>query len=41
MLGWVFGSTITFAVGEQSSAPGQIPIEKLKEMIKLADESMS
>ncbi|MFC5712908.1 type I 3-dehydroquinate dehydratase [Thalassorhabdus alkalitolerans] len=41
MLGWVFGSAITFAVGEQSSAPGQIPIEKLKEMIKLADESMS
>jgi 3-dehydroquinate dehydratase-1 len=29
MFGWVFGSSVTFAVGESSSAPGQLPIEDL------------
>lgn len=35
MFGWVFGSSITFAVGEKSSAPGQIPLKELKEVIEL------
>ena len=30
MMGWVYGSTVTFAVGKGSSAPGQIPIEDLR-----------
>jgi 3-dehydroquinate dehydratase-1 len=30
MVGGVFGSTVTFAVGKSSSAPGQIPIEDLR-----------
>lgn len=30
MIGWVYGSTVTFAVGKSSSAPGQIPIEELR-----------
>jgi len=30
MAGWMFGSTVSFAVGEKSSAPGQIPIEELR-----------
>ena len=29
MVGWVFGSTVTFAVGKGSSAPGQVPIDDL------------
>ncbi len=31
--GWLFGSDITFAVGEQASAPGQIPIQHLRQVI--------
>jgi 3-dehydroquinate dehydratase I len=30
MVGAVFGSALTFAVGKSSSAPGQIPIEELR-----------
>lgn len=40
MLGWMYGSSVTFAVGEKSSAPGQIPIEKLRKIIDLVKESM-
>jgi 3-dehydroquinate dehydratase-1 len=29
MIGGVFGSSLSFAVGEASSAPGQIPIADL------------
>ena len=28
--GWMFGSTLTFAVGASGSAPGQIPLEDLR-----------
>lgn len=28
--GWVFGSAMTFAVGQSSSAPGQMPIEDVR-----------
>ncbi|MBL8473767.1 MAG: type I 3-dehydroquinate dehydratase [Rhodocyclaceae bacterium] len=33
MVGWAFGSSITFAVGSQASAPGQIPIEDLRQLL--------
>jgi 3-dehydroquinate dehydratase-1 len=33
MVGWVYGSTVTFAVGKSSSAPGQIPIEELRAVL--------
>jgi 3-dehydroquinate dehydratase-1 len=33
MLGGVFGSALTFAVGKASSAPGQIPIEELRTVL--------
>lgn len=33
IMGWVYGSVITFGVGVQSSAPGQIPIEVLRSAI--------
>ena len=30
LCGWMYGSALTFAVGESSSAPGQMPIEALR-----------
>jgi 3-dehydroquinate dehydratase-1 len=30
IMGWVYGSAATFAVGKSSSAPGQIAIEELR-----------
>jgi 3-dehydroquinate dehydratase-1 len=30
LCGWAFGSAMTFAVGENSSAPGQLPIEDVE-----------
>lgn len=40
IIGWVYGSFITFGSGVRSSAPGQVPIRKLKEMIAMAKEEM-
>ena len=31
--GWVYGSAMTFAVGNGSSAPGQVPIEELRAVL--------
>jgi len=33
MMGWVYGSTVTFGVGKSSSAPGQVPIEELRSVL--------
>lgn len=33
LMGWVYGSSVTFAVGKSSSAPGQIPIEELRAVL--------
>jgi len=33
MVGGVFGSALTFAVGKASSAPGQIPVEELRTVL--------
>jgi 3-dehydroquinate dehydratase I len=35
MCGWMFGSTLTFAVGKGSSAPGQVPIDELRTAIEI------
>lgn len=40
MVGCFFGSDFTFAIGEKSSAPGQIPIEDLRSSIQLMQKSM-
>jgi 3-dehydroquinate dehydratase-1 len=40
MFGWVFGSAMTFAVGESSSAPGQVPIEDLNTVISIVRKSI-
>ncbi|GAA0370664.1 type I 3-dehydroquinate dehydratase [Bacillus horti] len=36
VVGWQFGSVFTFAIGSQSSAPGQVPIEDLRQLIAKA-----
>lgn len=35
MFGWIFGSSVTFAVGQASSAPGQVPIEELNAVLDI------
>lgn len=40
IVGWTYGSIVTFGLGVQGSAPGQIPIDKLKQMIELTQESL-
>lgn len=35
MAGFIFGSAFTFAVGDRSSAPGQIPVDELRSAIQL------
>ncbi|WP_425804692.1 type I 3-dehydroquinate dehydratase [Desulfitobacterium sp. Sab5] len=41
MIGGVFGSAVTFAVGESSSAPGQIPIDELKSVLSIIQKSVN
>lgn len=33
-IGWAYGSVLTFAVGVEASAPGQVPIEQLRKSIQ-------
>lgn len=40
MIGGVFGSGVTFAVGERSSAPGQMPIEDLRSVLDIIQKSV-
>ena len=40
MCGWMFGSTLTFAIGQGSSAPGQVPIEDLRTVIEILRSSL-
>jgi len=40
LFGWVFGSAATFAVGANSSAPGQIPIEALRQAAEVMRSGM-
>lgn len=40
MVGGVFGSALTFAVGQSSSAPGQLPIEDLHTVLAIVRRSM-
>ena len=37
MAGQIFGSAVTFAAMGKASAPGQVPLEKLKEVLELVD----
>lgn len=40
LFGWAFGSSLTFAVGASSSAPGQVPIEDLNTVLAIVHKSM-
>lgn len=40
MIGGLFGSAVTFAVGEKSSAPGQMPIEDLRSVLDIIQKSV-
>jgi 3-dehydroquinate dehydratase-1 len=40
MVGGVFGSSLSFAVGAASSAPGQVPIEDLNTVLGILQKSM-
>jgi 3-dehydroquinate dehydratase-1 len=41
MVGGAFGSSLTFGVGSQASAPGQVPIEDLKTVLTIIQKSMA
>ena len=38
IIGWAYGSIITFGVGVELSAPGQIPVRQLRKVIELTQE---
>jgi 3-dehydroquinate dehydratase-1 len=40
LIGGVFGSSASFAVGHTASAPGQIPIEDLRTVLKVIEKTM-
>jgi 3-dehydroquinate dehydratase-1 len=40
LFGWTFGSALSFAVGANSSAPGQVPIEDLNTVLAILQKSM-
>ena len=40
LCGWAFGSAMTFAVGENSSAPGQMPIEDVEAGLAILRRAM-
>lgn len=40
LFGWVFGSSVSFAVGEKSSAPGQVPIEPLNTVVDIVHRAL-
>ena len=41
LFGWTFGSALTFAVGANSSAPGQVPIEDLNTVLAILQKSIA
>lgn len=40
LFGWVFGSSVSFVVGDQSSAPGQVPIEDLQAVAEIVRRAL-
>jgi 3-dehydroquinate dehydratase-1 len=38
--GWMFGSSLTFAVGQASSAPGQLPVDDLRRVVKILSDAL-
>jgi 3-dehydroquinate dehydratase-1 len=40
MIGWVYGSAATFAVGKSSSAPGQVAIDELRAVLATSRQAV-
>ena len=40
MFGWMFGSSVSFAVGDRASAPGQLPIDELRRVLETLHRSL-
>ena len=40
IMGWVYGSAATFAVGKSSSAPGQVAIEELRAVLATSRQAV-
>lgn len=40
LCGWVFGSSVSFVVGAEASAPGQLPIADLRAMVEVLRRAM-
>lgn len=40
VVGWIFGSSVTFAAGQGPSAPGQLPVAELKRALALTREAL-
>jgi len=41
LFGWAFGSSVTFAVGDKASAPGQVTIEELRVVLEILQRSLA
>ena len=41
LFGWVFGSSVSFAVGQKASAPGQVPIEDLRCVTRILQRALA
>ena len=41
LFGWVFGSAMSFVVGADTSAPGQVPIEDMNTVLEVLQKSMA
>lgn len=41
LFGWVYGSSVSFAVGQQASAPGQVPVEDLRTVLAVLQRSLA
>lgn len=41
VIGWVYGSVLTFGVGVEASAPGQVPVKALRNTIQSMQELLS
>ena len=38
VIGWAYGSVLTFGVGVEASAPGQVPVKALRDTIRSMKE---
>jgi 3-dehydroquinate dehydratase I len=41
LFGWVYGSTVSFAVGDKPSAPGQVPIADLHAVVEILQRALA